>query len=523
VLHSKQPFSRWAMSRRLFLGSAAAGACWPFLKMRLSAAPDRRVPMPNDPFQLGVASGDPSSEGIVLWTRLAPDPLNGGGLPPEDIQVYWQVAHDEGMTKIVQKGVASAAADWAHSVHVEVDGLEPDRGYFYQFKVGNDVSPVGRTRTAPVAHQMLDRFRFAFASCQHYEAGYYTAYEHMAREDLNLVIHLGDYIYEGKAGKNNVRSHIGDEIQSLEDYRNRHALYKTDLHLQAAHAAFPWLVTWDDHEVDNNYAGELSEKLDDPAVFLQRRANAYKAYYEHMQLRRVHLPHGPHLPLYRNVSYGSLVRFSMLDTRQYRTDQPCGDKRRAPCEEVTDPEATLLGPIQEKWLYKQLAGSQARWNVLAQQVLVADINRGSSTAPSYAMDSWSGYAVARTRLMRHLADHPISNPIILTGDSHSNWVNELKIDFDDPQSPTVATEFGGTSISSKGDGHVKPAKIQKLLSENSFVKFHNDERGYVRCDLNQQKWTADYRVVDYVTRPGAPCQTRASFVVEDGQRGVSQA
>lgn len=274
------PESFPVIDRRSFLRVASStAAALPIVRFDVADAADRRVPLNAYPFQLGVASGDPSSSGVVLWTRLVTDPLNGGGMPPESIQVEWQVCDDEAMTKVVQKGTATASPEWAHSVHVEVEGLKPDRGYFYQFKVGSDVSPIGRTRTAPTADTMLDRFRFAFASCQHWEMGFYNAYQHMAKEDLRLVVHLGDYIYEKKAGKKgHVRLHNGDELESLDDYRNRHALYKTDENLRAAHQAFPWLLTWDDHEFDNNYAGATSEQADiDPSAFLRRRANAYKA------------------------------------------------------------------------------------------------------------------------------------------------------------------------------------------------------------------------------------------------------
>lgn len=496
------------------------------MRFDVADAADRRVPLNAYPFQLGVASGDPSSSGVVLWTRLVTDPLNGGGMPDESIRVEWQVCDDEAMTKVVQKGTATASPDWAHSVHVEVEGLKPDRGYFYQFKVGSDVSPIGRTRTAPTAGTTLARFRFAFASCQHWEMGFYNAYEHMAKEDLSLVVHLGDYIYEKKAGKKgNVRLHNGDELKSLDDYRNRHALYKTDEHLQAAHQAFPWLLTWDDHEVDNNYAGATSEKADiDPAAFLRRRANAYKAYYEHMPLRRSSVPQGSDMRIYRSLPFGQLVEFNMLDTRQYRSDQPCGDKRKPLCEGCYDPQATMLGAQQERWLGDHLQKSSTRWNVLAQQVMVGHVNRGTQSEPMYAMDNWSGYDVPRTRLMQFFADNPqVANPIVLTGDIHTNWVNELKVNFAEPDSPTVATEFVGTSISSLGDGQPQQEEMERMIDLNPFTKFYNGERGYVRCEVTPHAWKSDYRVVEYVSRPGAECLTRASFVVEDGKRGVQKA
>ncbi|MEM9159907.1 MAG: alkaline phosphatase D family protein, partial [Verrucomicrobiota bacterium] len=298
------------MDRRSFIlatSSLAAAAVWS------SRAVGSVITNPSFhayPFSLGVASGDPSADGMVLWTRLAPDPLNGGGMEPGTVEVSWMIAEDEGFSKGVKKGKTFARHDWAHSVHVEVDGLKPDRWYWYQFRAGSEVSPVGRTRTMPAEGVTPDRLRFAFASCQHFETGFYTAYEHMVQEDLDLIIHLGDYIYEYKGREDRVRMHRGDEIMSVDDYRNRYAQYRSDIDLQAAHAAAPWLVTWDDHEVDNNYASDISEQLGtDREAFRWRRANAYKAYYEHMPLRRASLPQGPDMLLYRRVSFGNLADF----------------------------------------------------------------------------------------------------------------------------------------------------------------------------------------------------------------------
>jgi alkaline phosphatase D len=346
--------SSTAMNRRSFLAASTSLAATAVWSSRAEGAM-RRVKFADTPFQLGVASGDPAADGFVIWTRLAPDPVGGGGMPAEPVEVVWQVAHDETFERIVREGKTVATPDWAHSVHVEVEGLEPDRWYFYRFQAGDEISPVGRARTFPAPESAAARMRFAFASCQHYESGLYTAYEHMLGEDLDLIAHLGDYIYEGATSRGNtVRKHNSKEIETLDEYRNRHALYKTDELLQAAHAACPWIVTWDDHEFDNNCAGDISEE---PNVaredYLRRRAAAYQAYYEHMPLRRSALPQGPDMQLYRKVSFGSLAEFFVLDTRQYRTDQPCGDGNKPPCDDVYDPQATLLGEAQEKWLFRR--------------------------------------------------------------------------------------------------------------------------------------------------------------------------
>ena len=513
------------LSRRRVLQLASlSGVTWPFLNLPRAVAADRTVKLGDWPFKLGVASGDPSPDGFVLWTRLAPDPLHGGGMPSEDVGVRWRVCSDQAMKTPVASGTATASKDWGHAVHVEVQGLQPNSTYWYQFDVGGEESPVGRTRTTPAGHVMPDQLRFAFASCQHYETGYFTAYKHMAEEDLHAVVHLGDYIYEGGAAKNKPRKHNSPEIVTLDDYRNRYALYRSDVDLQAAHAAFPWIVTWDDHEFDNNYAADISEQPNIvTAQFLARRAAAYQAYYEHMPLRRSTLPHGPAMQLYRGVSYGRLAQFSVLDTRQYRSDQPCGDKRGVPCDGVFDPEASLLGDVQEKWLCDGLVASPARWNILAQQVMMARVDRTPGEAVSWSMDQWSGYDAARKRLLQFFADRKVANPVVLTGDIHTNWVNDLKVDFDDENDPTVATEFVGTSITSGGNGTAKPKSTDGLLADNPFVKFYNAERGYVRCEVTPNEWRSDYRVVPKVTEKGSPCLTRASFVVESGKPGAESA
>jgi alkaline phosphatase D len=378
-------------------------------------------------------------------------------------------------------------------------------------------------RTAPAAESLPERLRFAFASCQHYEHGYFTAYQHMLEDDLDLVVHLGDYIYDGAAAKGKPRAHRGGEVNSLEDYRNRYALYRTDEHLQAVHARFPWLVTWDDHEFDNNCAGDISE---DPSVtveqFLARRASAYQAYYEHMPLRTAQLPDGPHLQLYRSCNFGRMAAFDVLDTRQYRSDQPCGDRNKAPCAEVFSDNVTVLGDAQEKWLVDSLRNSSARWNILAQQIMMARADRAPGEEVKWSMDQWSAYDAPRKRLLSTIAAAKVSNPVVLTGDIHSNWVNDLKVDFDRPESPTVATEFVGSSITSGGDGSAEGKDTERILAENPFVKFLNTQRGYVRCDITANQWRSDYRVVPKVSEPGSECVTRASFIVESGRPGAQQ-
>jgi alkaline phosphatase D len=511
-------------SRRHFLATAgwlAAASLW---SSRAVGALKQNVKLPDHPFQLGVASGDPAPDGFVLWTRLAPKPLEGGGMPSEAVEVAWQVAEDEALTRVVAKGTTVANPDWAHAVHVEVQGLKPDRWYWYQFKAAGDTSPVGRARTTPELTATPSALKFAFASCQHFESGYFTAYEHMLKDNLDLVCHLGDYIYEGSPGRNGVRQHAGPKLTTLDDFRLRHAQYKTDQHLQAAHAACPWLVTWDDHELEDNCAGEISAKGLTHEAFLQLRTNAYKAYYEHMPLRRSCLPKGPYMELYRRVAFGRLAEFNVLDTRQYRSDQPCGDGTKPPCESMNDPAATLLGEKQEAWLMKNLARSPATWNVLAQQVMMARVDQTGGDEESYSMDQWPGYEESRRKLLSFFRERKIANPVVLTGDIHSNWANNLVLDASDDDSHAVGAEFVGTSISSSGDGSAMlSGRRERVMIENPFVKFHNAQRGYVRCTVTPKTWQADFQVVDYVSKPGSPIHTAAAFVVEPGKPSLQKA
>lgn len=513
------------MNRRSFLlatSSLAAAAIW---SSRALGAVVQHPRFSQYPFQLGVASGDPSPTGVVLWTRLAPKPLEiGGGMPMDSVEVSWQVAEDEQMSRIVSKGSTIANPDWAHSVHVEVEGLRPDRWYWYQFKAGSEVSPKGRTRTMPLADALPERLRFAFASCQHYETGYYTAFEHMAAEDLDLVVHLGDYIYEYKGIEKRVRIHPDHETKTVDQYRLRYALYKSDEALKRMHSLAPWIVTWDDHEVDNDYAaGNSEEKNVTSEELLLRRASAYKAYYEHMPLRRALLPNGPDMQIYRRLPFGRLADFYVLDTRQYRTVQPCGNGNKPPCDEALNPDATLLGKAQREWLFNGLGASPAEWNILAQQVMMARVDRKVGEEEAYSMDQWPGYEIERRRVLNFMHERKVKNPVVLTGDIHTNYANELLIDFDDLGSRSVGTEFVGTSISSGGDGTATPKNLDRILAENPFVKFHNAERGYVRCEVTPKSWKTDYRTVEYVTRPGAPVNTRASFVVESGRAQLAKA
>lgn len=475
------------------------------------------------PFSLGVASGDPLPDSVVLWTRLAPSPLNGGGMPPYPVPVQWQVSANESMSQIVRSGIVIARPELAHCVRVDVRGLRPGRWYWYQFRVGNELSQIGRTRTAPAKGDFSNQLRFAFASCQDWQNGYFTAYKHMAEEDLDLVVHLGDYIYEYGPQSGGPRQHNSDEIVTLDDYRNRYALYKTDPNLQAVHAAFPWIVTWDDHEVDNNYAGVIPEDDQSQQEFLVRRANAYQAYYEHMPLRRSSLPKGADMQLYRRFTFGNLAEFNVLDTRQYRSDQPCDDGLKPRCQEAFDPNATITGLQQERWLLQGLDRSQARWNIIAQQTMLAEYDfDGRPEAEVFNVDQWDGYVAARERLLNFLDKRKPSNPVLITGDIHSSWVHDLKTDFSKTNSPIVGTEFVGTSIASDfPSAFIAP--VSAALADNPHTKFFDGAfRGYVRCHLTREAWQSDYRVVSTILEQNSTISTLASFVVANGRPGAQR-
>jgi alkaline phosphatase D len=482
----------------------------------------------SDPFSLGIASGDQTARGVVLWTRLAPSPLQpDGGMPRRDVGVHWRVATDESMTKVVRSGKALASPRLLHSVHVELEGLEPAREFYYQFKVGSDTSPVGRTKTAPPPHSHVNRLRFAFASCQSWPDGYYSAYRRMAEEDLDLVVHLGDYIYEYGIDANggfrdvSVPPQFRSETRTLQRYRLQHSLYRTDPDLQAAHARFPWVVTWDDHELENDYTDAIPEEPPGGAAFLRRRAAAYRAYYEHLPLRHRSRPRGPDMRLYRSLLWGDLAHFRVLDTRQYRSDQPCGDGEHPRCAEALDPSVTMTGPAQERWLLHGLTRDERRWNVIAQQVLMAELDHKTGPGKIFWNDSWDGYPLARARILRHLESRRIANPVVITGDWHSTFVNDLLMNFNKPESEVVATEFVGTSISTNGDQEVYGPYYGPFIPFNEHIKFFDgDRRGYVRCTLDHDRWVTDLRMVTTVSRPNAPVYTLASFAVDNGTPGA---
>jgi len=517
------------VTRRQVLTGAAVAAGAAVLPLSSASASGE------SPFGLGVASGDPLPDGVILWTRLLP----AGSRP---VPVGWQVARDERFRRVVRTGVTVARPELAHSVHVDARGLLPGRDYFYRFKALGEISPVGRTKTAPWPWLESCQLRFGIVNCQDFQNGYWPAYSHLVEEDLDVVLHLGDYIYEGDpASRFPDRNHTTPEtlglnqLRTLSDYRARHELYKSDPALRAAHAAFPWIVTWDDHEVENDYASFIDEINDTgarrqtPEEFARQRAAAYQAYYEHMPIRANLRPGSPDLRIFRRFDFGRLARINVLDTRQYRTDQPGGfpSDFGLPEAGINNTTGTLTGEDQEHWLKGGLAHSPTRWNVIAQQVMMSRIklpNPAQQTQILANLDQWDGYVPQRTRLLRFLSDAKVRNPVVLAGDIHSTWISELKLDFDRPESPSVAVEFTSTSVSSDFpiafDAPLK--QINPIL--NPHVRyFDGSKRGYLRVSVDRDRWQTDVRTVDTIEVRQSPVSTTASFVVESGTSTLTPA
>lgn len=480
------------------------------------------------PFTLGVASGDPLADGFVIWTRLAP----AAGLGAKgQIPVRWTVASDAAMRHVVRQGAAMADSRFAHSVHVEVAGLRPGRPYWYRFEALGEQSPVGRSRTAP-APGSLEPARVGFVSCSHWEVGYFSAYRHLAAEQPDLVFFLGDYIYENSyaAGSPKIlRAHDVAQAQDLTGYRQRYAQYKGDPDLQALHASAPCVATRDDHEVQNDYANRWSQDAGvSPQAFLQRRAAAYQAFYEHMPLRRSSLPRGPDMRVYRRLDFGRLARFHVLDGRQYRSEQPCipasGSHRghiAAPaCPDLLDPHRTMLGWEQEAWLRQGLAQSGGCWNIIAQDLLVAPLLQRDpdSQALGHWTDGWDGYGATRQRVLTAIDQTQARNPVFWGGDIHSFWTTDLHLDSQDPSSKVVATEFVGSSVTSDGPPF---EAFNAVLGLNPHVKFFDSrQRGYVSVTLDEQQMETRFQVISERRDPAATVSTLKRFVVEDGRAGA---
>lgn len=507
-------------TRRHWLGAAAAGALAsplsPVSPLFIRHARAADVPR----FALGIASGQPRPDRLVLWTRLTGTDL------PERVEVRWELARDERFEQIAARGTETAEAAWAHSVHAEPAGLEPGRWYFYRFEALGQRSAVGRTRTAP-APDAAATLAFSIGSCQRWDTGHYAAWRHMAGEPLDLVMFLGDYIYEYPTGKNAVRPLEigvgGPKVRTLDQYRARYATHKSDPALQAAHAAFPWLLVWDDHEVDNDYAGLQGQDLQ--AQFERQRAAAYQAYWEHMALPKAQRPRGADMRMHDRFEWGRLALIHALDDRQYRDPQACPRPGRGgsntvklkDCPALADPKRTLLGEAQERWLAE---GWDARrgWNLLAQQTVMARFSWSDpAEGGTYWTDGWDGYAPSRQRLLQAMVERRAANPVVLGGDVHAHYVADLKTDFDDAKAPIVASEFCGTSISSLG---MPQDRIDAARRFNPHVHYGRaDQRGYIGFALDERRLQARLMAVREPNDPASVVEVAARFTVEAGRPG----
>ncbi|WP_426572521.1 alkaline phosphatase D family protein [Aquihabitans sp. McL0605] len=538
--------NRVLLHRRKFLGLMAAGAGAAVLGAcsssggsegakattttgaRTTTSLGKPMPPPeakgidSDPFLLGVASGDPLATSVILWTRLATDlvdPTGLGGLGDADHAVLWEVAGDKAFTELVASGTEPAGAEFGHSVHVEADGLQPDTWYWYRFRIGTYTSPVGKTRTTPADDAEVDQLRFAFASCQLRTAGHWTSYPHLVADEPDLVFFLGDYIYEYPGGTGDLENPLPAEPQTLADYRVLYAYYQGDQRIQDAHAVAPWVITWDDHEVENNYAAGVPEKAADQPTFPARHKAAYQAFWEAHPMRIDPPAKDGSLLVYRDFQYGKLARFFVLDGRQHRSDQACDDKigiNADDCPELGDADRTMLGTEQEQWLSTGLKHGGATWTVLPQQTVVKALVLGSIVLN---VDQWDGYPAARTRLLESIQDAGIENVVVLTGDIHAGGAADLRLPDAGVTGAIVAHEFVGPAISSPGFGAIASGLD---LSAFGLAYANFEDHGYVRCTVTPERWTTEFLVVDTIDAPTSAIKVDATVEVLAGTPGMKR-
>lgn len=516
------------MSRRIFTGASlttlAATGVLGTQPARADGSWRRK-----DPFTLGVASGDPTSSSVVLWTRLAVDPhvLDGrGGMPSTPVEVRWELARDERFRGIVRQGTETARPEEAHSLHIELEDLPADSEFFYRFRSGRHVSPVGRTLTTP-ADGSTRNLRMVHLSCSHWEGGWFTAYRRAAEDRPDLVFALGDYIYEGGPGTSDVRTHPHKLCTTLEDYRLRYATYKTDPDLQMLHAVAPWIVTWDDHEIQDNWAGIYPKDGVPTDTWMARRIAAQQAYYENMPLRHSSAPVGSSIQLFRRLQWGELATFHILDTRQYRDLQACHDGGKTwwftDCEEQADPDRTMLGLDQRQWLIDGMTESSATWQLLAQSVFFAKRDNAAGPETTLSSDGWDGYRAERDALVDSWTERGVANPVVLTGDVHVHFANELKADFWEPDSPTVGVELVTTAITSGGDGSDVVNGEEDVLAENPHIKYIRGRRGYVLSEYSPDELRVEYKTIPEVTRPDAEVSVDRTYVVPAGEPALHES
>ncbi len=539
-----------AAAGALGTASLAPGALAPAAQAAPARRPDRRT------FAHGVASGDPLPRRVVIWTRVTPTPAStpGSGRGPR-VTVRWEVARDAGFRRVVRRGSVVTGPSRDHTVKVDVDGLDADRWYHYRFVLDGRRSPVGRLRTAPRARASVRRLRLGVVSCANWQAGMFAAYRGIAaRDDLDAVLCLGDYLYEyapGEYGYGNanvdVRPHDPPrEMVSLEDYRRRHAQYKTDPDLQAAHARCPWIVTWDDHESTND-AWRRGAENHQPATegdFQARRARAHRAYDEWMPVRMDGTAAlGDGARLYRRLTWGKLAEISMLDLRTYRSEQTSDPQA------ISDPARTITGKRQLAWLLDSLRRRASQWKVVGNPVMIAPVTLGAlPTAKAkavtevtglavdegvpYNVDQWDGYTADRRQVFDLLRDRNIDDALFVTGDIHSAWAAELPFEKGTyPLSGTVGVEFVCSSVTSNnldditGGPEGSSAGVEAAIqAANPHIKYLDfDRHGFSVLDITPARAQMDWFVLGDRREAGTTITHSASWLTRASSGTVERA
>jgi alkaline phosphatase D len=367
----------------------------------------------------------------------------------------------------------------------------------------------------------VDRLVLGHVSCSRWGAGRFAAYRDLADAGVDLVVHCGDYIYErGPGDEESVRDGQGDPAQTLDDYRYLYALHRGDEQLRAAHEAAPWLVIWDDHETSNNYVGDTpsdNSESHTPAELLERRANAYRAWWEHMPVRFAP-PDGPDLAIYRSFDVGTLARIHLVDTRQYRTPLDCESVSSigARCDTSFAPSTTVLGTDQEAWLADGLAEGERTWDVVANQIVLHQWRFAPGDEAIFNLDQWDGYPAARDRMTEALTG-AAGDPVVLTGDVHSTWVADLRADFDDPSSERVGTELVAPGVTSSGE-ELEPI-LAAVQANSAHIRYAEAQhRGWLRHEITPDAWTAEIRHLADHTAADSRVDVAGSWVIQPGQR-----
>ena len=501
------------MNRRDFIINTALG---------LASAPLVAEPgFPANPFTLGVASGDVTQDSVVLWTRLAPEPLAAdGGIHQGAIPVRWELFEEEGMRTPVRRGEELAVPRLAHSVHVDVQGLEPGREYWYRFSTGAHSSEAGRTKTLPAFDSQAESIRFVTASCQNYAHGYFAAYDHIVADDPDFVLHLGDYIYETSYGVTVRRHETEDMPFTLDGYRRRHALYKTDESLKRAHAMLPFFTTLDNHDavIDIDPAG------------LARRAAAYQAWYEHMPVRGYGKPGDNRFHLRRTIHAGWLAQINLLDTRQFRDRQYlCSNNEpaygfgnyRERCPVIFADERSMLGEAQERRVMESIVNNRTPWNVIASSSVFSPFHLDIDDKTLNFTGSWDGYPANRDKIVGAINRSATGQAVILSGDMHSFWA------IDGMESAAISDRFPGVEFVVSSISANWPDQMDKPITDNLVsnpqIKFYEpDKRGYLLHDVSAQEWQTTARAVHDVRDAQSGVFDLARFVVESGKPGFKR-